>query len=353
VATAGVAVLIRLLASILGTRRLTPPATTQLASRVRLIEALRNPLPSERYGGGVEPESGSSTMTWSAQMNQASLGQRVPRLRPPPLRPQRAFSDDYPPSYFNPLSWRYLRRAPTDTQGRLLYDTERRKLEAKYVVGRRNIEGPDVALGPTEVLDVLSELGHAPEFLPESQMPRVGNNQPDFGTTRATSYPWPRSLFSGVQPGQVSIDESLDPRSRHLVASHELGHVLKLLARPFLNDDAQKEMRALYNTMNNPNRTPDDRDALPGWDVTPELYGYSPKTGRNGINKVEEEYYAEAFRAYMMNPNFVKTVAPNMASAFRRAVNSHPRLRRVIQFNSLRFPTYAGVDQSFDQQQSG
>jgi hypothetical protein len=72
-----------------------------------------------------------------------------------------------------------------------------------------------------------------------------------------------------------------------------------------------------------------------------------------GLDPVEEEYFAEASRAYMTDPNFVKSVAPNFAAAVRAAVNSHPRLRRVIQFNSLKFPTHAGLGQAPDQQQTG
>ena len=44
---------------------------------------------------------------------------------------------------------------------------------------------------------------------------------------------------------------------------------------------------------------------------------------------------AEAVRAYMADPNYLKTVAPRTAKAIRAAVNSHPRLRDIIQFNAL------------------
>lgn len=94
--------------------------------------------------------------------------------------------------------------------------------------------------------------------------------------------------------------------------------------------------------MNNPNRTPDGLDAAPSSTATPETVGrYSSRSRIPGLNPSEEEYFAEAFRAYITDPNFVKSVAPNFAAAVRAAVNSHPRLRRVIQFNSLKFPTYA------------
>lgn len=132
----------------------------------------------------------------------------------------------------------------------------------------------------------------------------------------------------------------------NITTSHELGHVLRLLTELSLNNDARREMTALFNTMNNPNRTSDGLDAAPGSTATPETVGrYSSRSRIPGLNPSEEEYFAEALRAYMTDPNF--------AAAVRAAVNSHPRLRRVIQFNSLRFPTYAGLGQSSDQPQTG
>jgi len=46
------------------------------------------------------------------------------------------------------------------------------------------------------------------------------------------------------------------------------------------------------------------------------------------------EYMAEAIRAYMADPNYIKTVAPQTAARIRQYVNSEPRLNHVIQFNS-------------------
>ncbi|KQS79043.1 hypothetical protein ASG25_10680 [Rhizobium sp. Leaf384] len=43
----------------------------------------------------------------------------------------------------------------------------------------------------------------------------------------------------------------------------------------------------------------------------------------------------EAIRAYMADPNYIKTVAPETASRIRQCVNDNPRLRDIIQFNSV------------------
>jgi hypothetical protein len=43
---------------------------------------------------------------------------------------------------------------------------------------------------------------------------------------------------------------------------------------------------------------------------------------------------AEAIRAYMADPNHLKTVAPGTAKRIREHVNANPRLAPSIQFNA-------------------
>jgi hypothetical protein len=43
-------------------------------------------------------------------------------------------------------------------------------------------------------------------------------------------------------------------------------------------------------------------------------------------------------RAYLADPNYLKTVAPKTAAAVREAVNSHPVLSKIIQFNTMAGP---------------
>ena len=50
---------------------------------------------------------------------------------------------------------------------------------------------------------------------------------------------------------------------------------------------------------------------------------------------MDREYIAEAVRAYMTDPNYMKTVAPNTAAAIRNAVNSNALISGTLQFNSL------------------
>ena len=60
-----------------------------------------------------------------------------------------------------------------------------------------------------------------------------------------------------------------------------------------------------------------------------------PKDKGYSKPRVPFELVAEAIRAYLTNPNYFKTVAPNAAAAIRAMVNSHPELSKWIQFNSL------------------
>jgi hypothetical protein len=42
---------------------------------------------------------------------------------------------------------------------------------------------------------------------------------------------------------------------------------------------------------------------------------------------------AEAIRAYLENPNYLKTVAPKTAAKIRAAVNANPSVNKIIHFN--------------------
>lgn len=94
------------------------------------------------------------------------------------------------------------------------------------------------------------------------------------------------------------------------------------------------ELAPLYNTLNNPNRTPGSLRAAPGRMFTPADLGYSGEA-------VSREYLAEAIRAYLVDPNYVKSIAPKTAARIREWINSHPGLLPILQFNSLPFRKFA------------
>lgn len=51
--------------------------------------------------------------------------------------------------------------------------------------------------------------------------------------------------------------------------------------------------------------------------------------------RVKRDLMAEAIRAYMHDPNYLKSLTPRVVATIRAAVNVHPTLSKLIQFNSL------------------
>jgi hypothetical protein len=53
---------------------------------------------------------------------------------------------------------------------------------------------------------------------------------------------------------------------------------------------------------------------------------------------VPRDLWAEAIRASMTDPNYLKSVAPKTAARIRAAVNANPQLAPIIQFNADSVP---------------
>jgi hypothetical protein len=127
------------------------------------------------------------------------------------------------------------------------------------------------------------------------------------------------------------------PDEAAMVYAHELGHVINRIVGRISTKGLEGELEAVYNSLNNPNRTPGGLDAA-SWarPVSPQALGYKG-------DEIPREYIVEAIRAYLTDPNYLKTVAPNTAAAIRAAVNPHPTLSKVIQFNTIAGLAAAGV----------
>ena len=83
------------------------------------------------------------------------------------------------------------------------------------------------------------------------------------------------------------------------------------------DDLIEEELYGVYRDLNNPRAK--------HWGPTDEGYAR---------HEVGKELWAEAIRAYMADPNYLKTVAPETAAAIRAAVNENDQLRHIIQFNA-------------------
>jgi hypothetical protein len=120
----------------------------------------------------------------------------------------------------------------------------------------------------------------------------------------------------------------MQPDKAGMVYGHELGHVIEEIADQIPTKGLSDELKGVYNSLNNPNRAGGGLDAAPtARPMTPQRLGYDREN-------VPREYMAEAIRAYMTDPNYLKTVAPKTAAAIRAAVNAHPTLSKIIQFNA-------------------
>jgi hypothetical protein len=237
----------------------------------------------------------------------ASLHQRIFRPVPKPLRP---FSADY----------------PSGSQGDgvpLTQDIEGRPLTAPRVAGRRVTNGADEAIKPKEYNALSTDMmGRPARFRPIRQM---GKYDGVTGYDRNTNLPIGIDLRLG-----------LHPNTKAMTYAHELGHAIDQLAGHIPTDGLMDELKPLYNTLRNKYRDENFLDAAdPRWidPVTPQTFSYTEE-------EAPREYMAEAIRAYMTDPNYLKTVAPKTAAAIRAAVNPHPTLSKIIQFNVV--PLTAG-----------
>lgn len=134
------------------------------------------------------------------------------------------------------------------------------------------------------------------------------------------------------QGRDIAVLETLAPEEASRVVAHEFGHLLDDIIAGNAGISAKgtsKELERLYSDLNKKGYN----GGRP-WD--PMADGYKG-------DDVLREKWAEAFRAYQENPNYIKTVAPTVARVIRERVNTHPEISKVLQFNTLAPAGMAGV----------
>jgi hypothetical protein len=138
----------------------------------------------------------------------------------------------------------------------------------------------------------------------------------------------------------------LDAALAERIFSHMLGHILDFRAgqtsaahlneesRGISQDDLNEELRYVYNDCNNAVLN-EARRLDPGLHPhdAPEYQGFGPEQRACYGADAQGELMAEAIRAYLQNPNYLKTVAPNVADRIQAAVNTNPNLNHIIMFN--------------------
>ena len=228
----------------------------------------------------------------------------------PPVLPQRAFEADYPDG------------ARADATGRLTHDIDGRPLTARYVVGRKVVGGKDEALPPAQH-DNLSEalFGNRIERVKARE---IGGDAGRFKISHDVD---------GSTIYQPYVSESIEAKKAPLVAAHEISHGIDYFSAGRVGVPTEgllrNELQPIYNDLNNGNRNRAASGGAAPWakPERPEHFGYKGED-------IGREYMAEAIRAYMADPNYIKTVAPKTAARIRQYVNENPRLSDTIQFNA-------------------
>ena len=239
-------------------------------------------------------------------------------------RPARPFEADYPLG-------RWPDGSPTDASGRLTHDIEGRPLNPDAAIaGRRLAGGADEALTPEELnakaaaITGALPLGVAPSALGRGAVGKfVRSHDPE----------------TGEAAYQILFGKNLSIPQRDSVVGHEVGHVVDHFTGGIPQDKIKKELGVVYNELNNGNLQNAVR--INGGDIDKALAarannrGMKPAAFGYTTKEAPAELTAEAIRAYMTDPNAMKTMAPKAAAAIREAVNTNPTLSPHIQFNSL------------------
>lgn len=227
----------------------------------------------------------------------ASLAQKKAFIYDAPSVPQRPFTEDYPHGN---------KSLPDHDEGSPLYaDREGRPLTAPLVAGRRNSGAPDQGINHVEIEEIARGFtGDNIQFTTDRKL--IGSDSGRFvrGPDGSTIY-----IRSTLTDAQV-------PR----VLSHETSHAIDDFAGTIPTDGLVKELETVYNTLNNPQKH--------GPSLKPQHVGY---TG----DDIKRELMTEAIRAYLTNPNYLKSVAPKTASRIREYANTNPKISKFVQFNAL------------------
>jgi len=234
----------------------------------------------------------------------ASQASKSAGLLDPKPTAQRPFNDDYPGA------------VASDAGGRLKTDIDGRPLQAQYVAGRNifgMVDEPLSATGPTRISDLLGIRSTATT----RSGPDLGG---DFGRYASDRFPG-QAIRDPGREKQIFIDKALDASSGAKVYAHESSHAIDDIAGIIPTDGIKKELATLYEQLNTKGWY------KPGRGMTPQGMGYK------GAD-VDRELVAEAIRAYMRDPNYIKTVAPRTAARIREYVNSNQNLNKTVQFNS-------------------
>jgi hypothetical protein len=142
--------------------------------------------------------------------------------------------------------------------------------------------------------------------------------------------------ISGGGNRSILLDNNLTADQVPHVMRHELAHGLDDFAGtyatgslPAISPKGQTNALArVYDDLNNrAGPSPFEAPRSAGKQATPKTDGYKPADH-------DAERMAEALRAYITNPAYIKTLEPGLAAKLRKSVNENPNLKHIITLNS-------------------
>jgi len=216
----------------------------------------------------------------------------------PKPRPQRPFEADYPGGASS---------GGTDEAGRLTHTIDGTPLTARFVAGRREAGGADQGLSRGE-FDAIAEAitGRLPTPVAPGQ---IGGAYGRISVDRLG------------RPYDIYYNQALKPEVADRAVGHEVGHAIDFRAGGIPTEGRLRDMQRVYHDL----ATYEHRGARTG----PEHLGYV------GKEMQQRELVAEGIRAYLTDPNYIKTVTPALAAWLRKYVNENPNLNKIIQLNAL------------------
>lgn len=317
--------------------RLGAPWADRGAQAVSLPYRMQQEYGGDLYAAGHDPRLAAEGLTVAGMLtlgglarpgisgapDGVSIASRSANLYDPPVFTLRPFEADYPNG------------ANADDAGRLLFDLDGQPIHPDAtIVGRGVVGVPDEALGDSAI-DALGAqiIGRHIAYPPRSRIvsdSALGEFAPEFD-----------ELGNFTGRGVIGVAGDSPANQLPFLAAHEVSHAIDHRSAPAASGadfnarrwginppdpdmDIEVELHKIYSDLNN---APGARTTING----PADLGYSPAD-------TPRELWAEAIRAYMADPNYIKTVAPRVAQAIRDHVNTHPELSRIVHFNAGGLP---------------